>query len=412
MEIQTEETGFANGKTSDGTAAPDQASEPSASDTLWQAAGVLYRRRKFVAGFTLAVCILSVVIALLVPKWYAAEARVLQPEGGSIGSLLGMVNRATGGLGSLLGGGGGYERYLAILTSRSMMEDVAERFDLIDIYEVDVEDEQEARFEVIEMLRSNVDFVVELDYNYLAVVAFDKDPDRAAEMANFMVEKLNDEHARLTSESARQTREVIERRLNLATADLDSVRSELQSFQEAHGLIELEAQAEAMMQSVATLRGEVARLDVQYQTLAQQYGPDNPRVLAARQARNAAQFQISQALGGQDELLPVSMRDLPALTSRYAELLQEQLIQRQILETVYPIYEQALFQEQSEAQAVQVVDYAVAPVLAARPSRRLIVIGATLTALILSCLFVLGQTWLRQHAGYLGMRLRQATQAD
>ncbi len=406
MEIRTEET--AHG---DGLALEDEARRQQATKTLWYGAGVLWRRRRFVAGFTALVAVASIVIALLLPKWYAAEARVLQPEGGGIGGLLGIVNRATGGLGSLLGRGGGYERYLAILTSRSMMEEVVDRFDLIGVYDVDLDEgERAARFQAVEKLIKNVDFEVKLDYDYLAVVAYDRDPERAAQMANFMVEKLNVENARLTSETARQTRQVIEQRLHRATADLDSVRSELQTFQETHGLIELEAQAEAMMQSVALSRAEAARLDVQYQTLARQYGPDNPQVQAARHARAAAQAQIDQVLGGQDQLLPVSMRDLPALTSRYAQIIQEQLIQQQILETVYPIYEQALFQEQIEAEAVQVVDEAVAPILAARPSRRAIVIGMTLTALLLACLFVLGQAWLRRHAAPLSARLRQAAQ--
>ena len=169
----------------------------------------------------------------LIERIKAPVRRTLRPE--VIGGLGGF-------LGSLLGGGGGYERYLAILTSRSMMEDVLDRFNLIEVYDIDAtKGEREARFKATDQLRGNVDFVVELDYDYLAVVAFDKDPERAAEMANFMVEKLNEEHARLTSESARQTRQVIERRLNRATTDLDSVRSALQTFQETHGLVELEA---------------------------------------------------------------------------------------------------------------------------------------------------------------------------
>lgn len=408
MEIRTEETTHGDGH----LALDGEAGRQRALDALWYTGAVLWRRRRFIVGFTTTVALVSIVIALLTPKWFAAEARLLQPEGGGLSGMLGIVNRATGGLGSLLGGGGGYERYLALLTSRTMMEDVIERFDLMEVYDIDVEEgaEREAKFAALEKLSGNVDFAVELEYDYLAVVAFDKDPERAAEMANYMVERLNEENARLSSEAARATRQVIERRLNRATADLDSVRNALQEFQETNGLIELEAQAGAMMQSVAELRGEAAKLEVQYQTLARQYGPNNPQVLAAQQARNAAQAQIDDVLGGRDQLLPVSMRDLPALTSRYAQLLQEQLIQRQILETVYPIYEQALFQEQSEAQAVQVIDYAVAPVRAARPSRRLIVIGATLTALLLASLFVLGQAWLRRHSDALASRFRQAAQ--
>lgn len=402
QETTTDEPRFANGRTD------DVHSDEPVADGLWNAAGTLYRRRWFVVRVTLFAAVVSVVIALLLPRWYAAEARVLQPEGGGLGGIMGMVNRATGGLGSLLGGGGGYERYLTILSSRSMMEDVVERFDLVEVYDVSTrQGERAALFKAIGGLEKNLEFEVSLEFDYLSIVAYDRDPERAAAMANYLVERLNDENARLSSESARQTRQVIERRLNRATADLDSVRAEMQAFQETHGLVELEAQAEAMMESVATLRGEAARLDVQYQTLAQQYGPNNPQVIAARQARAAAQAQINQVLGGHDALLPVSMRDLPALTTRYAQLMQEQLIQRQILETVYPIYEQALFQEQSESEAVQVVDRAVVPVQPARPSRRLLVIGATLTALLLASVFVLLQSWFRRNHVAIARRLNQ-----
>lgn len=404
MNPDTKEIGLANGDVADAFR------PPATEDVLWQLAGTLYRRRTFIAGVTAFAIVASVIIALLTPKWFASEARVLQPEGGGL-SLLGVVNRATGGLGSLLGGGGGYERYLAILTSRTMMEDVVKRFDLVEVYEIDDDDARKAQFKATEQVSKNVSFDVALDYDYLAVVAFDKDAERAAEMANFMVARLNEENARLTSETARRTRVVIEQRLNRATADLDSARSELQTFQETHGLVELEAQSEAMMQSVATLKAEAAKLDVQYQTLAQQYGPENPQVVAARQARNAAQAGIRRALGGSDELLPVALRNLPALTNRYARLMQDQLIQQQILETVYPIYEQALFQEQSEAEAVQVVDDAVPPVQAARPSRRMIVIGATLTAFLLACLYVLGHAWLRRNSSLIAQRMERATQA-
>lgn len=399
MEIQTEETDRSKGR------APELPPSGGSTEVLWDAVGTLYRRRGLITSITLVALIASVVIALLTPKWYAAEARVLQPEGGGL-SLLGIVNRASGGLGNLLGGGGGgYERYLTILTSRSMMESVVEAFDLVEIYEIDEEDPYEAMFRAADELSDNVSFDVALKFDYLAIVAFDKDPERAAEMSNFMVAKLNEENARLSSETARRTRSVIEQRLNRAVADMDSARAELQAFQETNGLVQLEAQAEAMMQSIASLKAEAAKLDIQYQTLAQQYGPDNPQVQAARQARNAAQAEIRRTLGGRDDFLPVAMRNLPALTNRYARLMQDQLIQQQILETVYPIYEQALFQEQSEAEAVQVIDDAVPPVLAARPSRRLIVIGTTLTALIVACVYVLLGAWLKANSPQIARRL-------
>jgi uncharacterized protein involved in exopolysaccharide biosynthesis len=403
MNIRTDDPSHGDGASLN---PPDDVPRSSAP-TLWDAAGALYRRWKLIAAVTVVAALLSVGIALMLPKWYAAEARVLQPEGGALSMLSGLTGSVGGGLGMLLGGGSGeYTRYLAILTSRSLMEEVVEEFDLVRVY--DVEDADVPLYAAIEQLHTNVEFDVNPEFLYLAVRAFDKDPERAAAMANFMVDELNEQHARLSSQSARQSRVFIEQRLNRAQADLDSVRAELQAFQEEHGVVELQAQAQAFMESMAVLKGSTAQLEVQYQMLARQYGPDNPQVQAAREALTAAQAQVRGALGGRDALLPVSMQALPALSRRYAELMQGQLTQATIMETIYPIYEQAMFQEENEAVAVQVLDEAVPPVLAARPSRRLVAAVGTLTAFFLVVVYVLGEAWLRWNRERLAGRLQRA----
>ena len=402
MEIKTQETPHG-----DGLGLEDEARREKASDTLWNGIAILWQRRRFIAGVTALAAIISIVIALLMPKWYAGEARVLRSEGGM--SLMGMMDRASGGISRLLGGGGGdYVRYLAILTSRTMMESVVDEFDLVKVYDIEADDGDDPTDLAVETLTENVEFDVDVEFDYLAVRAYDQDPERAAAMANFMVNRLNEENAQLSSQSARESRVFIERRLRRAESDLDSVRSEMQSFQEVNGVVELESQAQAFMSSMAELRGQVAQAEVRYQTLAQQYGPDNAQVQAARAAMQAARRQISGALGGQDAMLPVPMQQLPAMSRRYAELLQAQLIQAQVIQTIYPLYEEALFQERSEASAVQVVDDAIAPRMAARPSRRMIVIGTTLSVFLLACVFVFAHLWLWQNRTYLARRLHEA----
>src|SRR5690606_13472890 len=236
-------------------------------------------------------------------------------------------------------------------------------------------------------LEKNVELAVDDLYLFLSVRAYDPDPVQAAAIVNFMISELNATHARLSSATARQTRLAIESRLRQAETELDSTRSELQAFQEEHGVVELEAQAEAFMQSIAASRADLARAEVQYQSLLQQYGPDNPQVRAAREALRAGRAQAQGALEGRDALLPVSMRALPALTRRYAELMQQQLIQAQIIEALYPFYEQAFFQEQNESVAVQVIDEAQPSALPARPSRRAIVILATVSGFLLAAAY-------------------------
>ena len=369
----------------------------------WAYLRALYRGRRFVAGVTVVTAIAAVVIALLLPRQYASEARLLRPEASGGLSLGGLLGSAGGVVGGLLSGGGEYSRYLTILTSRSMMDGIVEEFDLVEVYELSDEDHptQAAR----DVLRDNVEYEVDLEYDFLTVRAYDEDPERAAAIANTLVEDLGREYARLTSESARRTRLSIEKRLGEAETALDSVRGSLQAFQEENGITELESQARVMMESIAQVKATAAQLGIEYQALVDQFGPNNPSVAAARAARNAANAEVRRLLAGQDEALPIAMQDLPGLGRQYASLVQEQLIQATIIENIYPFYEQTRFREESEAQAVQVVDAAEPAVLPARPSRKLLVLALTISAFLLASFYVLARTWARHHLPSLTRRL-------
>ena len=104
---------------------------------------------------------------------------------------------------------------------------------------------------------------------------------------------------------------------------------------------------------------------------------------------------------------------VPGVVRQYAALELEQMIQTRILEVIGPLYEQARFDEEREAEAVQVVDYAVPPKLKAKPKRAVIVVAAALSAFLLAALFVLLYTWWQRRHAYFARRLREAaTPAD
>ena len=77
-----------------------------------------------------------------------------------------------------------------------------EQFDLVKVY--DLGDEDNPRQAARKQLHGNVKYEVDLEYDFLTVRAYDEDPERAAAIANALVEALGREHARLTSESARR----------------------------------------------------------------------------------------------------------------------------------------------------------------------------------------------------------------
>jgi uncharacterized protein involved in exopolysaccharide biosynthesis len=373
-----------------------------AGNTLWTAIGRLYRRRRLILAITAGTAVAAVVISLLLPNWYRASARVLVPEsqGSSLSSAI--LSNLPVAASALLGGGtsGDYTRYLAILTSRGMMASAVDSFDLISVYETG--DAEYPLDEAIRSLEDNTDFEIDMELRFLSIAVLDTDRERAADMANFLVRRLNVVNARLTSEGASNYRRSIERRYMEARADIDSVLNATQQFQREHGVYDLPSQTATFFEQIGALRQSGLEAEMSYEVLLAQYGPENAQVRMMREVAEAANRKYQDALAGQEQLLPVPQSDVPEVARQYVELELERAIQRNILEVLGPLYEQARFQEERETQAVQVVDEAIPPARKASPKRSVICILATLSAFLLAAGVVLVyEWWLVHHADIL-----------
>lgn len=382
--------------------------EAQVRSALWLGVGVLLRWKWFIVAVTFLAGGAAVYLTLQMDNWYASSARVLPPEGGGGGGLSGLIGDLSPLASSVLGGGGGggdYTRYLAILGSRNMLDTVVERFDLVDAYGLADEEYPFAKART-QLYEENLSFEVDLELEYLSITAFDKDPEQAAQMANFMVDELNRRNETLGVEGASRYRQYVEGRYRQIEAAMDSARAEMQAFQERNGVVELPTTAQAFVEALAESRSQVAQAEVQYEAIAALAGPEAPEVLAAQQALAAAQRNQRELEGGGESFMPIPLARLPAAASEYAALYQELLIQGALMENARPLYEQALFDEERERVAVQVLDEAIPPTRKARPGRSIMVILATLSAGLLACLFALAVAWLRRNREHIAANLR------
>lgn len=378
-----------------------------AVQTFWSAVGTLYRRRRFIIVTTGLVAVGAVVLSLLLPKWYLASTRLLVPESGGGGAMTAMLGDLAPVASSLLNtAGGDYNRYLSILSSRRVRERVVERFDLMAVYET--EDSEAPLEQALETLAGNTELVIDNEYGFLSVEVLDQDPQRAADIANFFVEELNRVNSDLAMQNAANYRYYLEQSVRETEQALDSTRSAMQRFQEQYGVVNLDAQVQAFLESMASLRTEAIQAEIQHEVLESQYGPGHPQVEMAARAQQAANRKVNEALAGSEQLMPVPQGMMPAVARQYGELMQEMLIQAEILKFIRPVYEQARLDEQREKTAVQVLDLAVPPARKAKPKRMIIVILATLSAFLLAVIYVLAYEWMRRHARYLHRRLQEA----
>ena len=378
-------------------------------DAFWYVVAILLKWRVLIIIGTMLVAIASVVISLSLPLWYQAQTRLLSPEGSGTNPLSAALSSNLSAAASALLGrsGGDFFRYISILSSRTMYERVVDEFDLVSVYET--ADSEDPRGAAIRMFAENVGFPIDNEYEFLSITVLDTDPQRAADIANFLVQELNRRNQELAAQDATNYRLFVETRFREATATLDSLKNASQQFQEQYGVFNLETQSQVFLEQLASMRAEAITLEIEYEALREQYGSDNSLVKMARSAYETANRKSRAALNGQEDLLPVSRKELPSVFRAYVDLEQELLIQKNILELISPLYEQARFQEERKFQAVQVVDTAIPPTKKAKPKRSIIVIGATISAFLVIVLFVFVIEWWRKNHAYIVRRIQEAS---
>ena len=90
-------------------------------------------------------------------------------------------------------------------------------------------------------------------------------PNRAAELANGYVEQFRSLSEHLAITEASQRRLFFQKELEQAKNNLASAEEALKETQQKTGLIQLDSQSRALIESAATLRAEIAAREVQIQ---------------------------------------------------------------------------------------------------------------------------------------------------
>jgi uncharacterized protein involved in exopolysaccharide biosynthesis len=206
----------------------------------------------------------------------------------------------------------------------------------------------------------------------------DKDPKRAAEMANAYVEELIKLTNVLAVTEASQKRLFFERQLAQAKDNLAKAEIAAREALAKGGLAQVEAQGRVMLETSARLRAQIAAKQVQIGALRAFAAERNPELLMAQQELAAMKSELARTEGtgregdeknglegkGLDNL--VLMRNI-----KYNEFLFELLAKQ---------YEFAKIEEAKNSAIIQVMDKAIEPDRKSKPKRGQIVVVTTLVA--------------------------------
>jgi uncharacterized protein involved in exopolysaccharide biosynthesis len=353
-------------------------------EVLTQAA----RHKRLMAIVMGAALLMGLLCSLVLPVRYTATTKIMPPQQTQSTASMLMMNQLTGvGGGSLaaLAGGGLLKNpndiYIGLLTSRPIADAIIQKFNLAKEYHA--KDMTAARKE----LAGNTVVTSEKD-GFITISVTDKDKKRVAEMANAYTDQLRILTKALAVTEASQRRLFYEEQLKQAKEALVTAELAFQQVQQQKGLVQLDAQAKAMIEGIAALRAQVAAKQVEVQALRSYSTEQNPAVQLAE--RELTSLQAEETRMEQSNHVPgiagLGLENVPAAGLEYLRAAHELAYRQAVFDILMKQYDAAKLDEAKEAAVIQVVEPGVEPDRKSYPDRPLILMLFTGAGLLTSCL--------------------------
>ena len=350
---------------------------------------IVIAEHKRVVFYTAAACtILALLISFILPKRYTATVTLLPPQqNSSLGSALASQLGSLGSVAALAGGGGGglslknpNDMYVAMLKSRTVEDAMVQNFGLMKEYHKKFESDA----------RKDLERHATIDGsgkdNLIHISIEDSDPNRAAQLANGYVDQYRrlSEHMAITEAS--QRRLFFEEQMEQAKDKLANAEEDLKRTEQTTGLIQLDSQARALIESAVSIRAQIAAKEVQIEGMQTYATDENAQLLQAQQELDGLRTQLAKLGGSEGESATsviVPRGKVPQAGLEYVRKLRDVKYYETIFDILARQFEIAKLDEAKQGSLVQVVDAAVPPDKRSSPRRFLITIVGLIAGLFL-----------------------------
>jgi uncharacterized protein involved in exopolysaccharide biosynthesis len=370
--------------------APPDAARPGDEISLLDLLIVLAERKRLIFWVTAGFTVVAVIVSLLLPRSYTATVILLPPQQNS--SLSSQLAAQLGNLGGIVQMAGGSsllknsnDMYVAMLKSRTVEDAMVNRFGLMQEYRKSYLSDARKALEN----HANVDGSGKDGLIHISVE--DRDPKRAADLANGYVDQFRELSKNLAFTEAQQRRLFFEDQLKQANQNLGDAEQALKETEQKTGLIQLDSQARALIESAAALRAQIAAKEVQIQGMQTYAAGENAQLIEAEQELAGLRAQLAKLGGTGDnpDSIIVPKGQMTTAGLEYVRRLRDVKYYEAIFDILARQFELAKLDEAKEGAIIQVVDAAAVPDKKSFPRRGLIVIVATAAGFLCGILLAL-----------------------
>lgn len=347
---------------------------------------VLAKRKRLIIGITMGVAICTAIISLIMSPVYMATTKILPRQKSSdssdLASHLQMLDQA--GVISILPGGAlgiktSNDLYIALLNSRPVLDRIIDMFDLMKLYN------SKSRDKVRRSLKDKIMAQDDKKSGIITVNIEDKDPKRAADMANAFIEELRVMNKGLSVTEAAQRRLFFEEQLKDEKDSLSKAEEAMKIFQEKTGVVKIDTQATAVIENISHLKAQIAAKEVQIKVMRTYLTSQNPDIQRAEEELKGTVEQLGRLESKNEEgsaLVPTG--NIPSASTEYVRRMRDLKFNETLYGLLLNQYEAAKLDEARDATVIQVIEKAVPPEKKVKPKRMQMVILAMIASLFVS----------------------------
>jgi len=336
---------------------------------------VLAKRKKLVMGLPALVAVLSLLISLILPNTYKASAKLLPPQQAQSGAAA--LLSQLGGVASVAAGAAGIKNpndiYIGMLKSRTVADRLVAQYNLKKVYDTDLQEIARNKLEVSTTIAAGKDGLIAIEFE-------DRDPKLVAKIVNSYIDHLVELSKTLALTEASQRRVFYEGQLEAAKNNLAKAEMSLKGALETRGVISVDSESRAIVETVGRLRAQVSAKEIQLNSMRAFVTESNPNYKQAEEELASLRNELSRLENGRaggkaaetDSVKPGGFENIKLLRDvKYYQMLYELLAKQ---------YEVARLDEAKTPSIVQVLDPAVDPERKSKPHRAIIVVLSTLCA--------------------------------
>lgn len=343
--------------------------------SLLDLAITLAKHKKLILGASLVAAMVAAVFSMFISNIYTADTLILPPQQQSSASaMLSQLGALSGMAGASSGIKNPNDTYVAMLKSRTLQDNIIRRFKLQAVYEASTPGRTRQILAAATTVKSGKDGLISVSVD-------DKDPKRAAILANGYIEELQKMTQVFAVTDASQRRLFYEKQLMQAKEALSNAEISLKQVQEKTGLVHLDAQAEVFVKAGAELKAQIAMKEVELSAMRTFATGNNPDYIRIQQQLAGLRAELGKVTTGS-----INSTKVPEAGLEYLRKVRDLKYAEAIFEMLARQFEMARIDEAKESSVIQVLDRAVVPEQKSKPKRSMIVLLAAIAGGFLAVL--------------------------